>query len=351
MPTDYIRTLDGWRAIAIMSVILYHSNDIVIRGFSLGPIQAYGDRGVQLFFAISGLLICSRLLIEQQRNGRISIPKFYLRRIFRIQPAAFVYLGLIVLLTLIGVIHTTGMATFSAATSWRNLYGAFHLRSVPGDGYTSHFWSLAIEEHFYLILPAVIVLAKKRLPLVLGVLSAVFVGWSLIAVHYGWVPPGVPFWRTDLSLEDLFVPSFLAAVMVDGSIKDRITKATRSYGLLALVCVAFVLSMYTGGKMMGMITCFGFPVVVVSTMLHPFGWLGRLLETLPFKVIGRWSYSIYLWQQLFTHMPAFKIFGITCNMIALAICAGLSYYFVEKPMIKLGHRLMNPVRPRVNVAS
>lgn len=94
-PLTYIPTLDGWRAISITLVILSHSqiqSHIPILGPLLQSLAHFGEVGVDLFFAISGLLICSRLLDEESRGGQINVNGFYVRRVFRILPAAIFYL-------------------------------------------------------------------------------------------------------------------------------------------------------------------------------------------------------------------------------------------------------------------
>ena len=179
--SGYIPTLDGWRTIAVFAVIAFHAPAIHLGRFSLNALQEYGDRGVQLFFAISGVLICSRLLEEQRLHGSISLRGFYLRRLFRIQPAAMLMLGAAVLLGLIGVLRISAAPTMASLLSYRNFYDALGGAATADDRYTAHFWSLAIEEHFYLLLPAILVLFRKRAATVLAVLSGVFVVWPPVA--------------------------------------------------------------------------------------------------------------------------------------------------------------------------
>ena len=99
--TGYMPTLDGWRAIAILSVIFFHDSLHLhaLGVFSTRWLYEYGDLGVDLFFAISGLLICSRLLDEERINGKIHLRGFYVRRGFRILPPVFLYLGVISILS------------------------------------------------------------------------------------------------------------------------------------------------------------------------------------------------------------------------------------------------------------
>ncbi|MGC1297760.1 MAG: acyltransferase, partial [Alloacidobacterium sp.] len=146
----YIPTLDGWRAVAILLVMLHHDRLHHFLGTAGIWLQKYGSRGVDLFFALSGLLICTRLLEEEQLTGTIRLKNFYLRRLFRIQPAVLVYLATICLLMLAGALqHAWGGILFGLLLV-RNY---FPLHLVTRDYYTGHIWSLSVEEHFYLFLP------------------------------------------------------------------------------------------------------------------------------------------------------------------------------------------------------
>src|SRR5215469_16278217 len=97
----YLPTLDGWRAIAVVFVILYHDSVYTLGPVSTAWFQSHGLYGVDIFFGISGLLICSRLLEEEELPGAISLQDFYIRRAFRILPPAYIYLFSIALLRML----------------------------------------------------------------------------------------------------------------------------------------------------------------------------------------------------------------------------------------------------------
>lgn len=145
----YLPSLDGWRAIAISAVLLDHSAVLPWR-FARHHLQNKGADGVWLFFAISGLLICSRLLNEEKRNGKISLPNFYIRRSFRIFPASFTFLAILLGLEALKIIPLNHSAWLSALLFCRNYWSYFMQSGDSGTWFTSHFWSLAVEEHFYL---------------------------------------------------------------------------------------------------------------------------------------------------------------------------------------------------------
>ncbi len=349
--SGYIPTLDGWRAIAVTAVILFHAHRITLFGYSLLPVQNWGDRGVNLFFAISGLLICTRLLEEQRVWGHISLPGFYLRRLFRIQPAAFAFLAVVALLGLIGILHLTASATLASLLCYRNYFNALDFASTPDDRYTSHFWSLAVEEHFYLLLPSLLVLARRRALPVLATLSGLALLWPPIAHHLGLTKGLLAYQRTDMALQDLVVPALLAVLLTRSTFRARLTALARHGKLILLVLFAIIASeRFLGGHITHQITCVGFPLLLASTVLHPGEWLGRLLETRPFLFIGRISYSLYLWQQLFfirrPELSALRhLQAAPWCILAVLACAIASYYLIERPMMKLGHRLAPPPTP------
>src|ERR1700722_18709415 len=148
----YLPSLDGWRAVAITAVILCHafgqeSSNSKINSLILN----LGQQGVSLFFAISGYLITTLLVDEQQRAG-ISLRGFYIRRAFRILPPAYIYLAVLGAMGISEIIHVTPGEILSAALVYSN-YWPLH------SWFTFHFWSLSIEEHFYLLWPSLLALS------------------------------------------------------------------------------------------------------------------------------------------------------------------------------------------------
>jgi peptidoglycan/LPS O-acetylase OafA/YrhL len=118
----YLPTLDGWRAIAIFAVLLDHQIEYSpLRNFPRFTAFAHtGPNGVSLFFAISGFLICSRLLEEHQAFGRISLRGFYVRRACRILPPALLYLFALAILATLGLIVVSSAELWSSLLFFRN---------------------------------------------------------------------------------------------------------------------------------------------------------------------------------------------------------------------------------------
>lgn len=350
--TGYIKTLDGWRAISVFGVIFFHAPAITIGPAWLGRLQAFGENGVQLFFAISGFLICSRLLEEKRMRGQISLRGFYVRRFFRIQPPALVFLATIGLLATIGAIHPTLRATLSALFFYRNYYAVNHGATLPDDVYTAHFWSLAVEEHFYLLLPGLLLLTQKKILPSLATLTVASCIWAFAARFI--VQPStreLEHWRTDIALHSLFLPALLAVLLLKPSFRRWMTViSSRNLLVGSIIAGSLISEFFFDGRFIPLIVSTGFPLIIISTVLHPEGWLGRLLESLPFILVGRLSYSLYLWQQLFFthekgHSALRALQSYPWNVIAVLFCAIASYYLVEKPFMRLGHRLAPPASP------
>ncbi len=349
-PSAYIPTLDGWRALSITLVILHHSQiqcDVPIIGPFLESLARFGEVGVELFFAISGLLICSRLLDEESRAGRISVRRFYLRRVFRILPAAIFYLLAIAILGALHVIPVFPSDWFASLFFFRNyamLFAYLNHSPLPLHWYTGHFWSLSMEEHFYLVLPAVLVFFRRTRRWLLAGMAASVAAWRMVLTHV--IHRNYQFnFRTDTHVDALLIPALFALALfpMTRSVSARKYIPAWSFPLFAATEL-FLLNAH--------VPCFFtlqaivLPLLILSTALHPNTVQGRILETKPLRWIGWISFSLYLWQQLFFGVnfagspPGLALLRKPpINLLALLLCAAFSYYVIEKPFIRLGHKL------------
>ncbi|HEY4014190.1 MAG TPA: acyltransferase [Polyangiaceae bacterium] len=340
----YIPTLDGWRAIAVALVVVCHT---------VGPEtpwrDAAGGLGVSIFFGISGYLICTRLLEEERRAGAISLSKFYVRRAFRILPPAFAYLAVIVVLGLCGVFRVTILEILAAAFFFRNY--------APGHWYSGHFWSLAVEEHFYLFFPALLVaLGRRRTRWAAIAISLATAVWRVVDTRYGiltsHLPEGVyAAARTDFRLDGLMLGCLAALVFFE----RPPTRGHRLFAFLPWITGALLIAnMAHLCPLPELFKAVAIVVMLVSAVWTPGTPLSKALELAPVRWVGRLSYSLYLWQQLFfvkypgTEAPSLAwLQRFPLNLVLLLAAATASYYLLERPMVKVGHRLgKSPVPAR-----
>jgi peptidoglycan/LPS O-acetylase OafA/YrhL len=355
MKSGYLPSLDGWRTVAILSVICYHDSVHSLGFLSTSFLHTYGDLGVDLFFAISGVLICSRLLEEERTTGRISLRGFYTRRVFRISPAAWIFLLTYLLLAAFQLLPMDYGGVITGFLMVRNLW--VHVAGdVPRTWYTIHFWSLSIEEQFYLLLPGLLLLGKKKRSTLLALLSFIFLFWVAIVMHFPSLQVTAVWIRTDMRLHALLIPAWFAVLLGSLRVKKYAIRWMQPWIVVSLFVLTVILANSGRGKLQTIPALLavpvGFPLIVIGTMLHPGSLLTRLLEMWPMRFVGRVSYSLYLWQQLFFvsgHTPArwpfLMLQAFPFNYLAAFACALTSYYLIEKPLIRIGHKLAPPVSP------
>jgi len=339
--SGYIPTLDGWRAVAILWVFEGHSQPWSLGGVTNYWLRSTGYRGVQLFFALSGLLICARLLDEEQRFGSISLRSFYTRRLFRIQPAALTYLAVISLLMLMGEIQKVWTPVVGAALMIRDVWPW-----TATNWQTAHFWSLAVEEHFYLLFPGFLVLCRRHRLALTSVMVVVLELWRNFVFH---TPPLQKYAMViDLRSDMVTGGILLGCVFAIALRRERVLAFARSYlyPWVALLYTAIVFARlelhHSRTDHALLITVY--PLLIAATMLHPRSLTSRFLELRPLRFAGRISFSLYLWQELFFNYfqaptpGSFRSHVFLCWCATFA-CAIASYYLIETPLIRRGHRI------------
>lgn len=351
----HLPTLDGWRAIAILGVLVCHAADAPLLARE-GPtgfwytLTRQGAQGVYLFFGLSGFLITYRLLQESERTGRIDLARFYGRRFFRILPACLAYLLAVTGLVSAGILSIRPEDLRSAFFFYRN----YLVPAEAGSWFTGHFWTLAIEEHFYLLWPGLLVLAGRRRALWLCVgVSGVVAIWRWVELRFhptgAWFPGLGVLGRTDIRIDTLLWGAFAALVLHEAGrerwLRERFASPF-TWGALAVGTVVCL-----NGSLLplnAMWWAMLVPLLLVGTVLQPGRWLGRVLETPVLSWVGRLSYSLYLWQQLFLvgstvarPLPLGRWQELPLNLVAAFVCAILSHYLLERPLVNLGRRLFS----------
>ncbi len=335
----HIESLDGLRGIAVLIVIAYHGSWFRISG---------GFIGVDLFFLLSGFLITRLLIDEQHRNGFISMKTFYIRRGLRLLPALF---GLIagvwataLLVPSTGFRDELGTHTFWALSylaNWHSVISQTHY------GPFAHLWSLSVEEQFYVLWPLVVIAIIRRWSADTVALTALVGSLffaATTAVQYGL---GVSEFTLYFGTHSHGAVLLLAGSWLGASpaVIDRISEAM-AHRLLAVGFAGLALMMLTPSGFDFLHPGLGYiPVTLMSLALvagavvHP-GW--PLLRLAPLRFAGRLSYGLYLW-----HIP---MFAITTALIpdvnrvlavggGSVVAASMSYAVIERPALRLKHRL------------
>lgn len=339
----YRPEIDGLRAVAVLSVILYHAG-FLVSGHNL--FQG-GFIGVDVFFVISGYLITS-ILLREMKEGRFSFLRFYERRARRILPALYVVLFACLpfawVLMLREPMEAFGRSLLAALFYFSNHYfWGFvdyfndNVHQLP----LLHTWSLSVEEQYYILFPLILsVLWKKTRRF----LAPVFlVGFFVSLGAADWISrarPEAAFYLLPTRGWELLAGSLLAVFEKEGkSRKDWPSfcfKLLPSAGLT--IILFFVGGMSSDVRHPSLYTLL--PVLGASFVIG-FGGRGdfasRLLASKPFVGIGLISYSLYLWHYplfAFVHIYEERTLSLSCRaglIAATFICAWLSWRFVERP--------------------
>jgi len=348
----YTPGLDGLRALGLLTILAYHHGYRWAQG---------GIFTLSMFFTLSGFLIASLTLAEWSKRGRVSMRSFWERRARRLLPAAFVTLAAIVLLQKRYAIGSGPqfkgdvLAAFGYVANWRYAvngsdYAAIFLTQQP----VQHFWSLAVEEQFYLVFPLLFVgamaLSRGRWKVVGGVFAAL----SALSYVAAWITAsqehsnsGYAYFATHTRASEILVGVTLAFVMVAAPVRRFLTSpgGARAVRLGAVVgALGYVwlwhsvgLSssfVFHGGTMLNAV--FTSLLIVACCAARP-GIVARALAVWPLRSIGKVSYALYLFHwPLFIYMSADRVGMSGWRLFALRVGAVLvlavvSYFVVESP--------------------
>jgi len=350
-----IDALDGLRAISILIVLLGHAS----RGNSapafLWPIRDLGILGVYLFFAISGFIITLLMLRERQCSGSVSLSGFWKRRALRILPPFAAACGGIAVAAGCGLMIWHWQSFLGALTFTKNF------NWLDGDWFFGHFWSLSMEEQFYLFWPLLFLFLMHSGRAAAVLLLMVVASPLLALTGLELVPPKL---ANSLPCIPYLAAGCLLAVLLHS--RQRLFSRLRLQlglrrGILWLVPLcALVAACY---KRDGHSLAFAVALQAALLPLAAFillaetvmedGLLRSALSLAPLRWLGLASYSIYLWQQLFlgepeTYQAHWLLTAWPQNMVAALVCGMLAYVLVERPVSRLKRRLQ---RGRVALSS
>jgi peptidoglycan/LPS O-acetylase OafA/YrhL len=333
--------LDGLRGIAILLVLAAHL-DII-------HVYVAGMVGVTLFFVLSGFLITYLLLDEVSDTGGVDLKAFYGRRALRLFPALAVYLvGIALLMSILGIDLPIWDMSWPPA-----VYLANYVQIAGHDIYAHrHLWSLAVEEHFYLVWPVLVLLgATKRLRL-LGLVLAGLVAWRFAVGSQStmWA-----YHATDTNAYALGLGCLLAAAHHRGW-RIRLHRRTAEVGVILLVVLCLVPvtgvdHLYSIGVWLPPLASLLASVCVLAAVEQR----PHFLNGATIRWFGGVSYALYLWHAPLLQIPFFHATALTrLAAVALAIAiAWMSWRWVEAPILrsKLRQRMIPLRRSPEAVAS
>jgi peptidoglycan/LPS O-acetylase OafA/YrhL len=332
----YRPEIDGLRAVAIISVLLFHAGF----GFTSG-----GFVGVDVFFVISGYLITSIILKELSTDNKFSYLNFYERRARRLVPPfvpvlAFALIGAFVLFPedQLKNFIKNGYAALLFVSNWY-LLSTVNYFGGPGE-YTPllHTWSLSVEEQFYFIFPTLLVFLYKKnqskLIWACTILAALSFGYAVFLTHTHKVETA--FYSSIPRFWELMIGATLAASKFKAPKTQSIADILEVSGILLIAYAAFTYSSQTLFPGLSALI----PTVGTAMIIAAAG-KGRLvspvLKTKTLVGIGLISYGLYLWHWpvlvfIRTITPVPSPWILACGIGFSAICAALSYRYLETPI-------------------
>ena len=391
----YIPALDGLRTLAVVAVVLYHLNLTWAQG---------GLLGVTVFFVLSGYLITRLLINEVSKTGRIDLKSFWIRRIRRLFPAVVtVVVVTCALCTIFNHVMLTKMrpdilpSLLFFNNWWQIAQDVSYFNALGDPSPLTHFWSLAIEEQFYLVWPPLLLamvsmhMSKpntRRVVLGLAAVSAI----AMMVLYNPAADPSRVYYGTDTRVFSLLLGAWMAFIPdrdlaparlvrhlgldrlagsgkrdkgnVDEHGKDNGSAADASQapsgalarfwsssasidllGIVGLVGLAAMVAFTNGYTAFqyrgGTLLCSILTLMVIAACVQPQGLVARALAAEPLVWIGKRSYSIYLW-----HYPLLLLMNPVANIndtpwwqyilqvLLVVAVAECSYRFVEEPFRK-----------------
>ena len=383
----YIPALDGLRTLAVVAVVLYHLNLTWAQG---------GLLGVTIFFVLSGYLITRLLINEIAKTGRIDLKSFWIRRIRRLFPAVVtVVVVTCALCTVFNHVMLTKMrpdilpSLLFFNNWWQILHNVSYFNALGDPSPLTHFWSLAIEEQFYLIWPPLLLAMvsmhtskpnTRRVVLGLAAVSAV----AMMVLYNPATDPSRVYYGTDTRVFSLLLGAWMAFIpdrdlaparLVRHLGLDRLAGADKHdksksntaeaattkpselarfwsspasidllgvVGLVGLAAMVALTNGYTAFQYRGgTLLCSILTLMVIAACVQPQGMVARALAAKPLVWIGKRSYSIYLW-----HYPLLLLMNPVANIndtpwwhyilqvLLVVAAAECSYRFIETPFRK-----------------
>ena len=334
--------IQALRAVAVMAVVLYHLWPSRVQG---------GFVGVDVFFVISGYLITQQLTTELSQTGRVSLTQFWARRIRRLLPAALLVLGsclAVLLIAMPRVLWANNLREIAGSAGYVQNWVLAHdavdyLRSERTPSLVQHYWSLSVEEQFYLLWPLLLgfgaVLAARWAKLrsaVVWLLLAVFVAslaTSVVLTHYR---PALAFFATPTRAWEFAAGgllTFLPAALLGGRVL-RVVSAWAGLGLVLLSCL-LLSGRFAFPGYIALVPVGGAVLYLAARDVDGPGSPARLARLAPVQWLGDHSYAIYLWHwPLIIAAPVVLDRALTLPLRVALLVLTLALSALTKPFVE-----------------
>lgn len=326
MNASHQHYLDGWRGLAI--ILLFWGHFVPVPGINLGTV------GVNLFFVLSGLLMARLLFVRE-----VPLPEFYKRRISRIVPAFAVYIALVTAWQMATRQPVVLMDVLPALTFTKNYFMEYNTQMPLG-----HIWSLSVEEHSYILLSLLAVLARRNLltpsrgvALCLGAMAAAGLAYHFL---YDGREMGFRMAHSDFAAFGIF-----ASAMMVLYFNNKVTPVLNPLVFTVLFTFAVLLHWWSVPVLLRSMGAFAALALALHILQSSAGLAQRLLACYPLRQLGLWSYSLYLWQQPFyMHVHAGRMSALAGMTLGL-LCGIASFYLVEQPCRRYLNRRWSSAAP------
>jgi peptidoglycan/LPS O-acetylase OafA/YrhL len=332
----YRSDIDGLRAVAILPVVAYHAGIALVPG---------GFVGVDVFFVISGYLIC-RLINDEIKDGSFTVAAFYKRRAMRLFPALFAMLlatSVLAYLYLLPIeLKEFSDSMIAAVTYVSNIFFALTTGYFDAPAETKpllHTWSLSVEEQFYIVCPLFMLACHRFCPRRLNALIAIGVLLSFAAAVLAYTRnPTFAFFLTPFRAWELLLGALIGLRFFPAPATSDFKSVIGGSGLALVLFAVFGFSRDTPLPLATATACVGTALIIHSSE-NGISVVGRLLSWRPMVFIGLISYSLYLWHwpiMVFHRSDGFLFVqaSITAKLGLIAVSIGVAYLswkFVEMP--------------------
>ncbi len=375
-PGTHMDALDGVRGLAIVLVLFVHFvGDDKPRGLVehfVTRLSSYGAWGVDLFFVLSGFLITG--ILYDSKNKARYFRTFYVRRTLRIFPLYYGVLALLFLVTpLVSAAYHPGLAESERHQAWLWSYATNLYLSLAGSWralpYVSHFWSLAVEEHFYLVWPLIVLCASRKMLLRICVAGAAFALALRCALAFHGASPVTLVAFTPCRIDALLTGAFLAVAARSIELGE-LAKRVRPWLLPCAAGIAITtawhakigLVSYLVLPLRGTLVALTFGALLIVSLTAPKeSFVGSFFQSSTMRFFGKYSYGLYVFQGLVamyfqrhgveaaltersgSHAMAMALQAFAGAGLSCALAIG-SYELYEKHFLRLKRRFAPATR-------